>query len=68
MGGACSAYGEGTGVYRVLVGNPEGTRPLGRPCRRCEDNITTDLQEEGSGGMDWNELVKDTDSRQLLMR
>jgi len=39
MGGACSAYGEGRGVYRVLVGKPEGKRPLGRPRRRWEDNI-----------------------------
>jgi hypothetical protein len=37
MGGACSAYGEGRGVYRVLVRKPEGKRPLGRPRRRWED-------------------------------
>ena len=45
MGGACSAYGERRGVYRVLVGKPEGKRPLGRPRRRWEDNIKMDLQE-----------------------
>jgi hypothetical protein len=39
MGGACSAYGEGRGVYRVLVGKPEGKRPLGRPRRRWDDNL-----------------------------
>ena len=45
MGGACSTYGESGGVYRVLVGKPEGKRPLGRPRRRWEDNIKMDLQE-----------------------
>jgi len=45
MGGACSAYGKMRGVYRVLVGKPEGKRPLGRPRRRWEDNIKMDLQE-----------------------
>jgi hypothetical protein len=51
--------GEGKGVYRVLVGKPEGNRPLGRPRRRWEDNIKMDLQEVGCGGMDWMELVED---------
>jgi len=60
MGGACSAYGEGRIVYRVLVGKPGGKRPLGRPRRRWEDNIKMDLQEVGCGGMDWIELAKDT--------
>jgi len=44
--------GEGRGVYGVLVGKPEGERPLGRPRRRWEDNIKMDLQEVGWGGMD----------------
>jgi hypothetical protein len=44
--------GESTGVYRVLVGKPEGRRPLGRPRRRWEDNIKMDLQEVGCEGMD----------------
>jgi len=39
MGGVCSTYGQRRGIYRVLVGKPEGKRPLGRPRRRCEDNI-----------------------------
>jgi hypothetical protein len=44
MGGACRAVGgEGRGVYRVLVGKPEGKRPLGRPRRRWEDDIKMDL-------------------------
>jgi hypothetical protein len=51
--------GEGRGVYRVLVGKPEGKRPLGRPRRMWEDNIKADLQEVGCGGMDWIELAKD---------
>jgi hypothetical protein len=43
MGGACSEYGEGRSVYRVLVGKPEEKRPLGRPRRRWKDNIKMDL-------------------------
>ena len=51
--------GEGRGVYRVLVGKPEGKRPLGRLRRRWEDNIKMDLQEGGCGSMDWIELAQD---------
>ena len=47
--------------YRNLVGEPEGKRPLGRLRRRWEDNIQTDLQEVGCGGMDWIELAQDRD-------
>ena len=54
--------GEGRGVYRVLVGTPEGERPLGRPRRRWEDNIKMDLQEVGYGGMDWIYLTQDRES------
>jgi hypothetical protein len=46
-------------VNRVLVGKPEGKRPLGRPRRRLEGNIKMDLQEVGCGGMDWIEPVQD---------
>jgi hypothetical protein len=49
----------GSGVYRVLVGKPEGKRPLGRPKRRWEDNIKMDLQEVRCGGMDWIERAQD---------
>jgi hypothetical protein len=45
--------GEGRGVYRVLVGRPEGKRPLGRPGRRWEDNIKMDLREIGIDGANW---------------
>jgi hypothetical protein len=61
MGGECSADGEERGVYRVLVGKPEGKRPLGRPRRRWEDNIRMDLQEVGCGGMEWIGLAQDRD-------
>jgi len=53
--------GERRGVYRVLVGKPEGKRPLGRPRHRWEDSIKTDLQEVGCGGIDWIELAQDRD-------
>jgi hypothetical protein len=47
-------YGERRGVYRVLVGKPEGKRSFGRPRSRWEDNIRIDLQEVGLGwGLDW---------------
>jgi hypothetical protein len=61
MGGACGTYGEGRGVYRVLVRKPEGKRPLGRPRRRWEDNIRMDLQEVGWGCEDWIGLAQDRD-------
>jgi len=51
--------GEERGVQRVLVGTPEGKRPLGRPRRRWEDNIKMDLQEVGGGRVDWMELAQD---------
>jgi hypothetical protein len=51
--GHVTHMGEGRGVYRVLVGKPEGKRPLGRPRRRWEDNIRMDLQEVGCGCEDW---------------
>jgi hypothetical protein len=49
MGGACSTYGGRKGVYRILVGKPEGRRQFGRPRRRWKDNIKMDLQEVGYG-------------------
>ena len=49
--------GERRGVYRILMGKPEGKSPLGRPRRSCEDNIKMYLQGVGCGGMDWIELA-----------
>jgi hypothetical protein len=54
--------GEDRGVYKVLVGKPEGKRSLGRPRRRWEDNIRTDIQEVECGVMDWIGLARDMDS------
>jgi hypothetical protein len=58
--------GEERGVYRVLVGKPEGRRPLGRPRRRWVDNIKTDFQEVECGYMDWIGLAQDRDRWQNL--
>jgi len=52
---------ERRGVYRVLVGNPEGKRPLGRPRRRRENNIKMHLEEGGCRDVDWIELAQDRD-------
>jgi len=59
--------GEDTGVYRVLVGKPEGKRPLGRPRRRWVDIVRTDLQEVGCGYMDWIGLAQDRDRWRTLV-
>ena len=53
--------GERRDIHRVLVGKPEGKRPLGRPRCRLEDNIKIDLQEAGCGGVDWIKLAQDRD-------
>jgi len=55
--GHVARMGERRSVYRVLVGKPEGNRPLGRPRRKWEDNIENDLQEVECQGMDWFELT-----------
>jgi hypothetical protein len=54
-------------VYRVLVGKPEGKRPLERTRRRWEDTIKMDLQEVGWGGMDWTDLAQDKDRWQAIV-
>ena len=58
---------EGRGVHKVLVGKPEGKRPLERPRRRWEDNIKMDIQEVGRGCGDWMELAKDRDRWRALV-
>ena len=65
--GHVARMGERRGVYRVLVGKPEGKRPLGRPRRRWEDNIKMDLQEVGFWGVDWIELAQDRDRWRALV-
>ena len=62
---ACSTYGERSGVYRVLVGKPEGENPLGRPRHRWEDKIKMDLQE--GGWVDWIVLAQDRDRWRALV-
>ena len=54
-------------MYRVLLGKPEGKRPLGRPRRRWVDNIKIDLQELGCGDVDWIELAQDGDRWRALV-
>jgi hypothetical protein len=57
--GHVARMGQGRGVYRVLVGRPEGKRPLARPRRRWEDNIKLDLWEIGLEGANWIQLAQD---------
>jgi hypothetical protein len=59
--------GEGRGVHRVLVGKPEGKRPLGRPRHRWEDNIKMDLEEVGGGRGDWMERAQYRDRWRALV-
>ena len=65
--GHVARMGEERGVYKVLLGKPEGRRPLGRPRRRWVDNIRMDLQEVGCGYMDWIGLAQDRDRWQTLV-
>ena len=65
--GHVARMGEKRGVYRVLVGKPEGRRPLGRPRRRWVDNIRMDLQEVGCGYMDWIGLAQGRDRWRTLV-
>jgi len=65
--GHVTRRGEERGVYRVLVGKPEGRRPLGRPRHRWVDNIRMDLQEVGCGYMDWIGRAQDRDRWLMLV-
>ena len=59
--------GDGRGLHRVLIGKPEGKRPLGRPRRRWEDNIKMDLRQMGGGCGDWMKLAQDRDRWRALV-
>ena len=63
--GHVARMGEDRGMHRVLVGKPEGKRPLGRPRRRWEDNIEMDLQEVGRDRADW--MAQDRDGWRSLV-
>jgi len=65
--GNVAHMGEERGAYRVLMGKPEGKRPLGRPKHRWVDNIRMDLQEVGCGFMDWIGLTQDRDRWRMLV-
>ena len=65
--GHVARMGEDRGVHRVLVGKPEGKRPLGRPRRRWEYNIKKDLQEVGGSRGNWMELAQDRDGWRALV-
>jgi hypothetical protein len=67
MGGRYSTHGEVRNTYKVLVRNPEGKRPLGRPRRRWEDNIRMELGEIRWEGVDWIHLALETDEWRALM-
>jgi hypothetical protein len=67
MGWACSTKGEKKNSYRILVGKPEGKRPLGRPRRRWVDNIKMDLREIGSDGADLMDMAQDRDQWRALV-
>jgi hypothetical protein len=66
--GHVARIGEKRNAYRILVGNPEGKRPLGRPKRRGVDNIKMDLRETGWDGIDWIDLAQDRDQWMALVR
>jgi hypothetical protein len=65
--GHVARMGEGRGAYKILVGKPEGRRPLGRPRRRWEDNIKMDLQEVGWDDVAWIDIAQDRDRWRALV-
>jgi hypothetical protein len=67
MGRACSTNGEKRNAYRILVGEPEGKKPLGRPRGRWVDNIKIDLREIRWDGMDLFDLAQDRDRWRTLL-
>jgi hypothetical protein len=68
MGKACSTHGAERNAYRILVGKPEGRRPLGRPRRRWVDNIKIDLRETGWDDVDWVDLAQCRDQWRALVQ
>jgi hypothetical protein len=67
MGRVCSTNGEKRNAYRIMVGKPEGKRPLGRPSRGWVGNIKMDLREIGRDGMDLIDLAQNRDQRRALV-
>jgi hypothetical protein len=67
MGGSCSTYGEKRSAYGLLVGKPEGKRPLGRLRHRWVDNIRMDLGEVGRSDVDWIGLAQDMNRWRALV-
>jgi hypothetical protein len=67
MGMVCSTNGETRNAYRILVGKPGGKRPLGRPRRRCVNNIKMDLGEIGWYSMGWIDLAQDREQWRALV-
>jgi hypothetical protein len=65
--GHVALTGDRRNAYRILVGKPEGKRPLGRPRCRWEDNIRMDLREIGWDGMDWIDMAQDRDQWRSLV-
>jgi hypothetical protein len=65
--GNVARTGEKMNAHKILVGNTEGKRPLGRPRRRCVDNIKIDLRERGWDDMDWIDLAQDRDQWRALV-
>jgi hypothetical protein len=65
--GHVARMGEGRNVYRVMVGKPEGKRPLDRPRRRWENGVKVDLREIGWGGVEWINLAQDRDHWRVLV-
>jgi hypothetical protein len=67
LAGHVARMGETRNAYIILVGKPEGKRPLGTPRRRCVDNIKMDLRETKWDGMDWIELAQNRDQWRALV-
>jgi hypothetical protein len=66
--GHVAGMGEKRNAYRILVGMPEGKRPLGRPRRRWMDNIKMDLREIGGDGVDWIDMAQERDQWRALVK